>query len=217
MNLPPPITATKTKRPASRWPAALVAALLGGAGGFTAGEEDIVFQSYADPVWGWAVPTACAGDTGQDIRRDMTFTLEECLAKLDARHVKTWNALAPSIVGEITLGGALALTSLADNVGVGAVKGSTMVKLINAGADESVWCRQFTEAKARYTPIEMPLGDGKQNSVLAPIGWVVAGGRSCRESRACRGIVGRREREQAMCLRDVAVPPEFQTLLEQTP
>lgn len=204
MTPPPPIVdySKKPKRKGLGWPTALVAALLGG---FTVGEEGLVLPSYADPVWGWDVPTACAGDTGPHIKRGMTFTVEQCLEMLNARHVKTWNALAPHITGEITLGGALALTSLADNVGVSAVRSSTMVRQINQGVPESIWCRQFTEAYARYTPIDLPIGNG-ENAIVAPIGWVVARGRSCRESRNCRGIVPRREREQAMCMRDIPLP-----------
>lgn len=199
------------RRPASAWPAALIAALLGGIGGHTASEEGLLPRVHADPVWGWSVPTACGGQTGPNIQRGMEFSIEECLAMIDARLGPTWRSVASAITGEITLGGALALTSLADNVGVGAVRNSTMVRQINAGVPESVWCRQFTEATARYTPYPLPVRKDGVGSVTAPIGWVVAGGRNCRDpqSRQCAGIVGRREREQAMCMRDIPIPPEY--------
>lgn len=197
------------RRRAGAWPAALIAGMLGGFGGHTASEEGMLNRVHADPVWGWKVPTACGGQTGEHIKPGMEFSVEECLKMIDERHVRTWEVLRRHIHGEITLGGALALTSLADNVGVSAVRNSTMVRLINQGVPEIIWCRQFTEAYARYTPIGLPIGDG-ENAIVAPIGWMVAGGRSCRESRNCRGIVGRREREQVMCMRDVMYLPSIE-------
>lgn len=144
MNLPPPIGATRAKRPASRWPAALVAALLGGAGGFTVENEGMVFTSYADPAWGWSVPTACAGDTGPHIQPGMTFSADECFSMLDARLQETWPKLARCINKPISLNVALSLLSFADNAGVSAVCNSTMVRLVNAGAEEREFCPQLS-------------------------------------------------------------------------
>jgi hypothetical protein len=98
---------------------------------------------------------------------------------------------------------------------------STMVKLLRAGEPPIVWCSQFTEARSRFVPIQFPLAkDAKgnvlpmaqqPNAVSVPLhGWMVVGGRSCRDARAgCRGIVLRREREQAMCLGDVQAAMKF--------
>lgn len=193
----------------------LIAALLGGAGGFSAQEESVVLSTYADPVWGWSVPTGCAGETGPHIRPGMTFAVEQCLEMLDARLVQVWRELEPHIKRPITLGAALALVSLAMNTGNQPVASSTMLKLHNAGVPESVWCKQFTTAWARHTPFPLPVRKDGVGSVLEPIGWVIVAGRNCRDPKArCRGIPARREREEAMCLRDVAIPAEYLHLLD---
>lgn len=178
MNLPSPVSATRERRPARAWPGWLLASLLGGVGGFTVENEGMVLKSYADPAWGWEVPTACAGDTGAHIKKDMTFSIEECLSMLDTRMRATWARVVTCIDEDAQLraGEALAILSWTDNVGVGAACSSTLMRMVNAGQDGREWCPQLSR-------------------------WVFANGKKL------SGLVRRREREQAVCLglRDLAV------------
>jgi GH24 family phage-related lysozyme (muramidase) len=178
---------------------------------------------YKDPLLGWRVPTACWGDTGAHIRRGMNFTLDECMKMLTDRDRELADRVLTCLGDGVRLTPfqAIALFSLADNNGVRPVCTSTMVKLLRAGEPPIVWCSQFTEARSRFVPIQFPLAkDAKgnvlpmaqqPNAVSVPLhGWMVVGGRSCRDARAgCRGIVLRREREQAMCLGDVQAAMKF--------
>lgn len=143
--------------------------------------EGVILHSYADPVWGWSVPTACAGDTGPQIKRGMTFTLDECMAMLHERAPKIWAVLENCVQGDIRVNEAAAMVSLADNVGTGLVCSSTMVRLHNQGRPASEWCAQFDR-------------------------WVFVGGQDCRKTGSkCPGIVTRRQRERALC-EGVTVP-----------
>ena len=105
--------------------------------------EGVVPYTYADPVWGWSVPTACAGETGPHIRRGQTFTVAECMAMLDRRLVADWPKVERCIQQPLRVNEAVAVASLAHNVGTSAVCKSTMVRQINAGEPASVWCAQF--------------------------------------------------------------------------
>lgn len=152
-----------------------IAAVLAGATGLAVVNEGIVLRSYADPVWGWKVPTACAGDTGPHIQPGMTFTLDQCMEMMGKRHRATWDHLELCLSRDITAHRAIAFLSLADNVGVNAVCNSTMVRLHNKGADDQQVCDQFRR-------------------------WTFAAGLDCRVSSKCAGIVTRRERERDVCL-----------------
>lgn len=152
-----------------------LATVLAGAGALAVTNEGMVLRSYADPVWGWKVPTACAGDTGPHIKPGMTFTVEQCMAMLGKRHVHTWQHLELCLSRDITVHRAIAVLSLADNVGVAKVCDSTMLRMHNSGASDEQVCDQFRR-------------------------WVYVGGIDCRTSPKCKGIVTRRERERAVCL-----------------
>lgn len=165
-------TETPAKRPASKWPAALLGLILGGTAGLVVENEGLVLHSYADPAWGWAVPTACMGDTGPHIQRGMTFTESQCLDMLDARLRHTWNVLTTRCIREdveISIHEALAVLSWTDNVGVGAACGSTLMRQLNAGEPGEVWCLQMYR-------------------------WVYANG------KVLTGLQNRREREVRVCL-----------------
>ena len=152
--------------------AALVAAV-----GFIVVKEGVVLQTYADPVLGWQVPTACAGQTGPHIRRGQVFTREECMRMLDATAQQKARELERCVQRDITPNAAAAILSLAYNVGTPTVCGSTLVRQINAGSPPAQYCEQFRR-------------------------WVFVGGRDCRDPRNnCRGIVNRREAERALCLK----------------
>lgn len=160
------------RRPASKWPAALLGMILGGTAGLAIENEGLVLRSYADPAWGWAVPTACMGDTGPHIQRGMTFTESQCFDMLDARLQRTWDALIARCIhagAELSIHEALALLSWTDNVGVGAACGSTLMRQLNAGEPGEVWCPQMYR-------------------------WVYA------NKKVLAGLQNRREREVRVCL-----------------
>jgi GH24 family phage-related lysozyme (muramidase) len=190
---------------------AALAAVLGIGTAFTVQEEGVVLTAYADPIWGWKVPSLCAGDT-EGVKRGDTATLEQCLARIDKRHLITWSKLEKCVSRPVEPLTALSWISLADNVGVSPVCRSTMVRLHNAGHPRERYCLQFTQAVTSYIPFGIPVrldGNGKlvntEDLVSEPIGWVRGGFRNCRDKRNknCTGLPGRREREQAMCLGDV--------------
>lgn len=157
-------------------------AAIGGAGvlaiaaGFIVVHEGEVLGSYADPVHGWRVPTACYGQTGPHIRMGQVFSRTQCRAMLDAELVTKAQQLDRCITRPLPDHAAAAVLSLAYNVGTGAVCGSTLVRQINAGQPPAVYCQQFDR-------------------------WVYAGGKDCRDPRNnCRGIAKRRTEEKALCL-----------------
>ena len=132
--------------------AAVVVAL---ASPFVAYNEGVIPYTYADPVWGWKVPTACAGETGPHIKRGQNYTMDECMAMLDRRLTITWGEIEPCIRRPLQPHEAVAVLDLAHNVGAPAVCRSTMVAQINAGAPASQWCAQlsrWTKAGGREWP-----------------------------------------------------------------
>lgn len=146
------------------------------AAGFLIVHEGEVLGSYADPVHGWRVPTACYGQTGPHIRMGQVFSRAECRAMLDAELVSKAQQLDRCITRPLPDHSAAAVLSLAYNAGTSAVCGSTMVRQINQGAPPAVYCEQLSR-------------------------WVYAGGRDCRNpANNCRGIVKRRADERTLCL-----------------
>ncbi|WP_353189086.1 lysozyme [Pseudomonas sp.] len=153
-----------------------IAAGIALATGFLIVHEGEVLGSYADPVHGWEVPTACYGQTGPHIRMGQVFTRAECRAMLDAELVTKAQQLDRCITRPLPDHSAAAVLSLAYNVGTSAVCGSTLVRQINAGQPPAVYCQQLDR-------------------------WVYAGGKDCRDPRNnCRGIAKRRTEEKALCL-----------------
>lgn len=153
-----------------------LAAMLSAAAGFAVINEGIVLKTYPDPALGWKVPTACAGDTGPHIQPGMVFSMQECMNMLETRHAKTWERVSKCITHEVTPPQAVSILSLADNVGVGPVCGSTLIAQLNAGLPPAVWCQQYLR-------------------------WNFVGGRDCRlKPSKCPGIPPRRARERNMCM-----------------
>jgi GH24 family phage-related lysozyme (muramidase) len=171
---------------------------------------------FADPVYGWDVPTECYGDTGRDVKRDGPLVpLAECERRLRERDLKHVDAILADTciqphVANLPPSVLALLVSNADNLGVHAVCTSTMVRQINEGAAPEVYCKQLTQATARFVPFGKPVLFAKNgrplpmaqqpHSVTVPNhGWAVARGRSCRDRRnQCYGLV--RDAEQALCL-----------------
>lgn len=117
-----------TQQTSRKGPIAGAAAVLALAAGFLVVHEGEVLGSYADPVHGWRVPTACYGQTGPHIQRGQMFTREQCLTMLDATLVKKAAELDACITRPIPDHAAAAVLSLAYNAGTGAVCRSTLVR-----------------------------------------------------------------------------------------
>lgn len=138
--------------------------------------EGLVLRTYADPVWGERVPTACVGETGPHIQMGQTFTHEQCMQMLGKRVELSWSRIERCLQRPVPVNVAVSLVDLGYNVGEQAVCSSTLVRQINAGEPPAVYCEQFRR-------------------------WVFVGGKDCRAPNSkCRGIVTRREHARAVCL-----------------
>lgn len=112
------------------------------AGGMGAYFEGIFPVGYADPV---GIPTECIGETGPGVRVGVQrYTFDECVARYQPRLQAVWDrGLAHCIHRDVTVMQGVALMSWADNVGVSAACGSTLVRMINVGASPATWCAQL--------------------------------------------------------------------------
>lgn len=104
--------------------------------------EGVFPIGYADPV---GIPTDCIGETGPDVRIGrQRFTFDQCVARYEPRLQRVWNdGLSYCIRRDVTVMQGAALMSWGDNVGVVAACGSTLVRLLNAGAAPETWCAQL--------------------------------------------------------------------------
>ena len=141
-------------------------------------------RAYRDIV---GVPTACDGIT-RDVQMGRTFTEAECTAMLERElivHARGVMACTPGLHGPGRDNQRYAAVSLAYNVGVGAYCRSTARARFNAGnyvgGCEAIGPR-FTIVNSRGQRVEVN-------------GFVKAGG------RIVPGLVRRRQRERAVCLR----------------
>jgi lysozyme len=158
------------------------AAVILGASALLVTQEGLVLHTYADPVWGERVPTACVGETGPHIRMGQTFTREQCMQMLGKRVELSWSRIERCLTRPVPVNVAVSLVDLGYNVGEQAVCSSTLVRQINTGQPPSMYCEQFRR-------------------------WVFVGGKDCRDPKNnCRGIVTRREHARALCLGQTPVP-----------
>jgi lysozyme len=132
--------------------------------------EGVIPYTYVDPV---GIPTACAGETGPEIKHGQRFTLEECLARLDARLALEWSRVEPCIHRDLRVNEASAILSWSYNVGAYNACTSTLMRKLNAGAAPESWCAEL----ARWDK--------------ATIGGVKV---------VLSGLKKRREKETQMCL-----------------
>ena len=126
--------------------------------------------SYVDPV---GIVTICAGHTGRDVYLGQVKTEFECDALLERDSAIAYKAVSECVNEPVEIWEGAAMVSLAFNVGPRAFCGSTLVKMVNAGAPPEVFCQQFTRwNKGRVVGImtELP------------------------------GLTKRRERERQVCL-----------------
>lgn len=104
------------------------AAVLAIATPFIAGWEGLETRPYED-VGG--VATVCYGET--ENVEDRTYTPEECLEMLQARIPDYYAAAMHHVKVEMPITMQVAVTSFVYNVGEGAFRRSTMLRLINEG------------------------------------------------------------------------------------
>lgn len=133
--------------------------------------EGVFPVGYADPV---GIPTDCVGETQGARIGVQRFTWDECVARYEPRLARVWDyGLSRCVARDVTPYQGGALISWADNVGVGAACSSTLVRMLNAGAQPEAWCQQLMRwDKARVLGITVSL----------------------------RGLTRRRTSERAMCL-----------------
>lgn len=131
--------------------------------------EGYVPRTYRDSV---NVPTACFGHTG-DVLANYEYTRAECDKLLAGDVLEALHGIDVCIDKELKPNEWAALTSLAFNVGTGAVCRSTIVRMIKEGKPPAIWCEQFDR-------------------------WIYAGGkvltglikRRASEKMLCLGLVG---------------------------
>ena len=102
----------------------------------------LLYQVYIDPV---GIPTVCRGITGPDVIRNKLYTMAEC-RKLEEKHALiAQRAVKRYIRGydDLNKWQQAALIDFTYNLGAGALEGSTMRKLFNAG-DIDGGCRQLS-------------------------------------------------------------------------
>jgi lysozyme len=96
-------------------------------------EQVAVTHAYADPGYGWRVPTICYGHT-RGVTRGMTATLEQCekwLAEDFETLVKP--ALMRCVHVPVSVNEAAALADFVFNVGGSKFCGSALARKLNAG------------------------------------------------------------------------------------
>ena len=102
--------------------------------------EGFIEKAYLCPAKCWTIGF---GHTGPDVEEGQVVTYNEAYELL-CKDIKAHMVqLAPFINVLVTEGQCIALTSLAFNVGVGSVKGSRLLKKLNAGDIEGA-AEEFT-------------------------------------------------------------------------
>lgn len=119
--------------------------------------EGVFPVGYLDPV---GIPTDCIGETHGAQVGVQRFTFDQCVGNYSTRLKANWdNGLANCIFRDVTVPQGAALMSFADNAGIGNTCGSTMVRLLNAGAEPEDWCAQmlrWTYAHKFGVRVELP-------------------------------------------------------------
>ena len=97
---------------------------------------------YADPI---GLPTVCVGHMDKALKKGQSFTIEECMAMF-AADWKKHQAQLDSVV-KVPYKSEWqreALTDFTFNVGIGNVKSSTLIKLVNQGRHKAA-CEQLSK------------------------------------------------------------------------
>ena len=104
--------------------------------------EGLEQKVYVDPV---GLPTVCVGHMDKALKKGQTFTIEECMAMF-AADWKKHQAQLDSVVKAPYKSEwqKEALTDFTFNVGIGNVKSSTLIKLVNQGRHKAA-CEQLSK------------------------------------------------------------------------
>lgn len=97
---------------------------------FVAPLEGVILRTYRDPIGRIA---ACVGHDDQTMTLGTRFTEAECQEIFDRDAERIAEAMVACTSGEVSRGEAIALFSLAFNIGPAAYCGSSLVKHLNAG------------------------------------------------------------------------------------
>lgn len=95
--------------------------------------EGLRLDAYPDPASGGDPWTIGYGATGPDIKKGVTWTQGQADADLDQRVTELGSAVDVNVFSTITENQKAALVSFAYNLGIGALMGSTLLRLINQG------------------------------------------------------------------------------------
>lgn len=121
--------------------AGVMAAVLAIATPVIAKYEGAQLSAYVDPV---GVVTICSGHTGPDVYLGRVATPFECDALLQRDEAEAYKAVEQCVHAPVEVWQGAAMVSLAFNIGARSFCGSTLVKMVNAGAPPEVYCQQFT-------------------------------------------------------------------------
>lgn len=109
--------------------------------------ESCALKAYPDPATNGPPITICWGHTGPEVKMGQTMTMSECDALLALDLVRFERGVDDMLKRDVTQSQFDALVSLAFNIGLGNLKGSTLMKRLNAGEDSAaqaqflVWSR----------------------------------------------------------------------------
>lgn len=127
--------------------AAFLTAGIGASGAFVAYDltipaEGMEQKVYVDPV---GLPTVCVGHMDKALKKGQTFSIEECMdmfAKDWKKHQKQLDSVVK--VPYKSEWQKEALTDFTFNVGIGNVKSSTLISLVNQGRHKAA-CEQLSK------------------------------------------------------------------------
>lgn len=94
-------------------------------------EEGVRYEAYPDPAHGWTVPTIGVGHTGPEVHQGLTWTHEQVMEALRRDVGEREDCINEAVKVPLTQNQFDSLVSFIFNIGVGAFKGSTMLRLLN--------------------------------------------------------------------------------------
>lgn len=135
--------------------------------------EGLVQKVYYDPV---GLPTVCVGHMDESLKKGTSYSLDECM-RMFAMDVSKHQKQLDSVVKTSYKSEweRAALTDFTFNVGIGSVKGSSLLKLVNSGRHREA-CYELAR-------------------------WVK--GRVGGKMVVLRGLVGRRDQTMQYCLGEI--------------
>lgn len=130
-----------------------------------AGFEGLSLTPYHDKLAN-GLPTVCYGET-EGVVMGTRYTKEQCMKMLEHKLPRYWAEIEPYIKVPLTDGEKIAYTSFAYNVGTGAFRKSTTLKLLNKG-DHVHACerlRAYNRTKSKGAVKGLTIRRGKEVSV----------------------------------------------------